>query len=71
MTGTYGCIWVKKISNHSMHCSSEGISSGGILTVEPELLVVVGSLISNSSKAGVSARLFFCCEMYGADGWDQ
>ena len=57
---------VKKISNHSMHCSSEGMSSGGILTVNPDPDAVVGNLTSNSSKAGASARLFFCCEMYGA-----
>lgn len=57
---------MKNISNHFMHCSSEGISSGGILTVEPEPAAEDGSFTSNSSKAGASARLFFCCDMYGA-----
>ncbi len=58
---------VKNMSNHSIHCSSEGMSSGGILTVEPEPVIVEGSFTSNSSSAGASARLFFCCEMYGAN----
>ena len=34
--------------------------------MEPEPVMVEGSLTSNSSRAGASARLFFCCEMYGA-----
>lgn len=59
---------VKKISNHSMQSSSEGMSSGGILTVDPDPDAVVGSLTSISSQAGASARLFFCCEIYGAYG---
>ncbi len=57
---------VKNISNNSRHCSSEGMSAGGILTVEPDPIIVVGNLTSNSSNAGASARLFFCSEMYGA-----
>lgn len=57
---------VKKMLNHSMQRSSEGMSSGGILTVDPDPDAVVGSLISISSQAGASARLFFCCEIYGA-----
>ena len=57
---------MKNISNHSIHCSSDGIRGGGILTVEPEADMLAGSFTSNSSKAGASARLFFCCEMYGA-----
>lgn len=57
---------VKNISNHFRHCSSEGISSGGIFTVEPEPVTVDGNFTSNSSKAGASARLLFCWLMYGA-----
>ena len=57
---------MKKISNHSIHCSSDGMSSGGILTVDPEPDMEAGSLTSNSSRAGASAKLFFCWEIYGA-----
>lgn len=61
-------MWVKKMLNHSMQRSSEGMSSRGILTVDPDPDAVVGSLTSISSQAGASAKLFFCCEIYGAYG---
>lgn len=57
---------MKNISKSSRHCSSDGINSGGILTVDPEPVAVEGSFTSNSSSAGASARLFFCCDIYGA-----
>lgn len=58
---------MKNISKYSIHCSSDGMRSGGILT-EPELIMDAGNLASISSKAGVSASVFFCCEIYGALG---
>ena len=56
-------MWVKKISKSFIHSSSEGISGGGIRTVEPDPDVFAGSLTSYSSKAGASARFFFCCDI--------